>query len=334
MSVLFDSYNVETTKGPEQKRRKKDIVSIEVKVDWNLPIPSDKKNFMSSKRNKQQLIDLFSSELIKNGVVVKHATGDADILVVKEAIEKAEFASPVIVHALDTDIFITLLYHISTDSSMMMTTKKGLVSVSDISDKLDAKLKECLPFVHAISGCDTVSATYGIGKLRAYKVLKDSSWKVVMNNVGKDNADIEEVIELGEKFFMKLYGKLSSKAESLDHLREIMYTLPKYIPISRMPPTSRAFRFHMLRTHLEVNTLMNLSQSLDPEKFGFQKDKDGQLIPIITDKLPAPSRLLQEIKCGCQKPNRAGLLCTGCGCLKAGLACNFLCKCDCQCNNA
>ena len=44
------------------------------------------------------------------------------------------------------------------------------------------------------------------------------------------------MIEMGEKFCMDLYGKLGKKADSLDHVREIMYTLPKYIPISRMPP--------------------------------------------------------------------------------------------------
>ena len=132
---------------------------------------------------------------------------------------------------------------------------------------------------------------------------------------------------------MKLYGKLAEKAESLDHLREIMYTLPKYIPISRMPPTSRAFRFHMLRTHLEVNTSRNLFQSLPPELFGFKRLENGKLVPLITDLPPAPTRLLQEIKCVCSKPNKSGLLCTGCGCRKAGLSCNLLCKCDCLCDN-
>ena len=44
------------------------------------------------------------------------------------------------------------------------------------------------------------------------------------------------MIEMGEKFCMDLYGKLGKKVDSLDHVREIMYTLPKYIPISRMPP--------------------------------------------------------------------------------------------------
>ena len=60
-----------------------------------------------------------------------------------------------------------------------------------------------------------------------------------MCTVRDDDVDIEEVIELGERFFMKLYGKLF-----------------------RMPTTSRAFRFYILGTHLEVHTSRNLFQSL------------------------------------------------------------------------
>ena len=112
-----------------------------------------------------------------------------------------------------------------------------------------------------------------------------------------------------------------------------MYTIPKYIPISRMPPTSRAFRFHMLRTHLEVSTCKNLEQRLEGEGYGFERNADEHLIPIITDTPPAPSYLLQDMKCSCEKPNRAGLLCTGCGCSKAGLPCTLLCKCDGHCDN-
>ena len=59
----------------------------------------------------------------------------------------------------------------------------------------------------------------------------------------------------------------------------------------------------MLRAHLEVNTCKNLEQRLEGEDHGFQRNVDGQLIPIITDKPPAPTCLLQDMKCSCKKPN-------------------------------
>ena len=55
VSVLFDGYTVESTKGPQQKRRKKTLAPTEMKVDWNLPIPQNMKSFLTSSSEKQQL---------------------------------------------------------------------------------------------------------------------------------------------------------------------------------------------------------------------------------------------------------------------------------------
>ena len=40
------------------------------------------------------------------------------------------------------------------------------------------------------------------------------------------------MVELGEKFYINLYGKVATKAKSLDQVREIIYSLPKYITIT------------------------------------------------------------------------------------------------------
>ena len=39
--ILFDGYTVKTTKGPEQKRRKKNLMQVKMKVKLKLPIPKD-----------------------------------------------------------------------------------------------------------------------------------------------------------------------------------------------------------------------------------------------------------------------------------------------------
>ena len=57
--------------------------------------------------------------------------------------------------------------------------------------------------------------------------------------LGNNDIDRKYIIEMGEKFYMELHGKLGKKADSLDQFRGIMYTIPKYILISRMPPFSR-----------------------------------------------------------------------------------------------
>ena len=141
------------------------------------------------------------------------------------------------------------------------------------------------------------------------------------------------MVELGEKFYIHLYGKVSAKAKSLDQVRETMYNLSKYTPITRMPPTRRAFYFHMLHLYLQINTWKYLRQLLEFDKFGFFKDENGNITAIITDKEHALKYMVQEMKCSCQKPNIAGLLSTGCLCLKSGLPCTESSKCGDECSN-
>ena len=127
---------------------------------------------------------------------------------------------------------------------------------------------------HAISECDTVSATFGTGKLKAFNKFKESSyWRSAIKMLYNDDTEIDRMVELGEKFYINLYGKVAAKAKSLDQVREIMYNLPKYIPITRMPPTSSAFYFHMLCVYLQINTWKHLRQLLEFDKFGFLRMK-------------------------------------------------------------
>ena len=48
-------------------------------------------------------------------IYVKKATGDADMLIVKEALVKAEEFDSVVLNSRDTDVFIALLHHLDGD---------------------------------------------------------------------------------------------------------------------------------------------------------------------------------------------------------------------------
>ena len=106
-----------------------------------------------------------------------------------------------------------------------------------------------------------------------------------------DDIEIKRMVELGEKFYISLYGKVAAKAKSLDQVREIKYNLPKYMPITRMPPTSLVLYFHMLCVYLQINTWKHLRQLLEFDKFGFFKDENGNI------KEHVPKYMLQEMKC-------------------------------------
>ena len=90
-----------------------------MEVDWNLPIPQNMKSFLTSSSNKQQ------------------ATGDADMLMVKEALVKAEEFDIAVVHSRDTDVLIALSHHLDGH----METKKGCASISETAEQLSYKKK-------------------------------------------------------------------------------------------------------------------------------------------------------------------------------------------------
>ena len=133
-------------------------------------------------RNFVNLFDIHN--LFKKLQSVKQATGDAGMLIMKEALIKAEEFDNVVVHLRDTDIFVAFL-HLDDDihKTVVLETKKGCVSISERAEQLDSEMHECLPFAHAVSGCDTVSTTYGL-----------NSWRDIMHIVGDDDVNRDYMI--------------------------------------------------------------------------------------------------------------------------------------------
>ena len=75
------------------------------------------------------------------------------------------------VHYINTKVFIALLHHFDIrGNSIIMKTKQELYSIEKVVSALDDDLRQCLLISHVISGCDTVSATFGMGKLKASQI--------------------------------------------------------------------------------------------------------------------------------------------------------------------
>ena len=69
-----------------------------------------KNEFLGNKVNKQRFLNMLSSFLEKAGCTMIHAKGDADILIVKTAVESAKVVNTVLIGD-DTDLIILLCYH-------------------------------------------------------------------------------------------------------------------------------------------------------------------------------------------------------------------------------
>ena len=111
------------------------------------------------------------SEALQNvGCVTHHANGDADLLIVKTAVESARTNTTVIVGD-DTDLLVLLCYHASKDGCDLYLRPEPKANargtrvwhMKRVKDQLGRDVCTNLLFLHAITGCHTTSRLYGVG---------------------------------------------------------------------------------------------------------------------------------------------------------------------------
>ena len=102
---------------------------------------------------------------------------DNHLIEIKTTVESA-VNNPLVLLVEDTDLLILLLFHFDLDSNDIyfksMSTSSTTMKIWDIrKTKLTLGLNAChiLPFVHAISSCDTTSRMFGIEKSTLFKIF-------------------------------------------------------------------------------------------------------------------------------------------------------------------
>ena len=271
---------------------------------------------------------MVSTHLTEIGCTVVQASDDADLLVAKEAIKYGAFIDTVVI-AEDTDILILLLHHsLNNERITFKSDKVNCNRVFDIAEccrSLGEEVCKSLPFLHAITGCDTTSSLFSIGKLTAFKkvveskYLRDIAYSFSLH--GQSHADIEQ---LGENAVKLLYG-CNNLEKPLNNLRhEKLYSkvlkAKSYVKPELLPPTSSSVKFHSYRTYLQVQDWIFVSNDMNPEKWGWTM-KEGEFFPITNNQDAAPESLLKVIRCDCQTE----CLHMRCSCRKNGLTCTYAC---------
>ena len=108
--VVFDGYEVASTKDLTHMRRSKGKSGPIVSFTPNMKLSGTKDLFLSNKTNKQNFISMLGAELQKYNCKVYHDSADADYLIVKKAIDKAESMDTILVGD-DTDLLVLLIFH-------------------------------------------------------------------------------------------------------------------------------------------------------------------------------------------------------------------------------
>ena len=115
------------------------------------------------------MINVISTEVKKAGCYVFHSHDDADVDIVKLAVQSS-LECPVTLIGEDTDLLVLLLYHVDVNSKPLYfksSKKSNEMKINNIlhyKTILGSEIYPKLLFQHAFTGCDTTSSIYGVGK--------------------------------------------------------------------------------------------------------------------------------------------------------------------------
>lgn len=324
LTVVFDGYtnSANCTKSQEQRRRYKLRRSADINLSWNTSVPVKQEDFLSNPTNKSQLISLLRLKLQENGIRTLQATNDADVLIVKTAVEQSSYSSVAVVGE-DVDLAVLLIaFTPPTQDIMLLKPGRGKTKTMVLStQEMQRQGFEHILFLHSFTGCDTTSATFRRSKVGFSKLyLKSEIIKEAAVIFYGPSSTYSEVEKAGKMCFLKWYGA-PAKVTSLNQfrfqsfLRSVANIKPDF---NSLPPTENAAKQHSRRTYHQVQ--LWLGNELPPQEWGWKREGDV-LVPITTEDTPAPEVLLKTIFCRCTKDCGSGK----CGCRKAMLNCSAAC---------
>lgn len=335
-TVVFDGYReAMSTKDAAHLRRSRQCVSSpDITFEEDMIVTESKDRFLSNQQNKQRFIDYLDDLLNQNGILTRKATGDADRLIVKVALEKAKHCCTVVLGE-DTDLLILLLFHLTSNhwpvffgSSKSGSNQAKIWDIQKVQQELGSKVCQQILFVHAISGCDTTSALYGLGKaIFLRKAKKSAAFFAEAKKFLLPDIEQKAIELAGEKVLVEVYG--GRQQDTINKLRYVKYnqklaSCSTALQPCNLPPTSAAAKFHIQRTYYQVQEWVNLDTEqidLDPLHWGWE-DSAGLLLPVLTDEDVGPGHLLKGVKCECRTD--CSLL-SRCSCKRYGILCTPAC---------
>ncbi|KAJ8869049.1 hypothetical protein PR048_030600 [Dryococelus australis] len=292
-------------------------------------VATSQEDLLSNKNNKSHLIAVLKLRLVEAGVRVVQDKDDAD----------SYQGNPAILVGTDTDLLVMLIYRIRPNGSVKMlhpSTNNTSAKLYDIAaiQKDIGDMRSAILFAHAVTGGDKISAVYGKGKIKAYKLLRKnvSLRSEVVNFLNSPASHPEEVANTGERFVRALYPG-GDKVDDIVDLRLHLYNravdrqaLAASFKLSVLPPTKAALYQHSLRTSLHVyptayGCMKRRRDELLPTDWGWHfSNSQDTLMPVLTSLPPAPSFLMRIISCKCKRDCNAP-----CSCRKAGERCSDMC---------
>lgn len=352
--VVFDTYQNSSLKQQTRQRRG---TGIRRRVVDATKTPSNWASFLRINENKTELFDFLATKIaameVPNTIIVTKGDGvlctsagqdvsglqgctheEADTRMFLHAAYAAKQGfTDAIINSSDTDVVViaaSVIHKIGLER-LWIAFGRGKdfrwIPIYEIATALGPKAV-ALPFFHAFTGCDTVSAFHGKGKRSAWQTW--CSFEKVTNTFIRLSSKPKTItckdLQILEQYVVLLYDRGSSCTEV--NMARLDLFARKQRAYDSIPPTSAALKEHCKRATFQAGYVWRQSLVLKPKipcpsTWGWQK-VNSDWFPYWTN-MTAVAKSCQELtRCGCQKQ------CSGrCKCFKSALKCTALCGCLC-----
>ncbi|XP_068232399.1 uncharacterized protein [Palaemon carinicauda] len=274
--------------------------------------------------------------LTRNDVIeedsLKTSQEEADTRVIFHAKHAAPHVSSIIMIAEDTDIILLCLaFHKEIDCSVYVkcgtATRTRYISISKVSAALGHNVCASLLGLHSFTGCDTVSAFIGRGKLAALKLLMTHDhFRDVISKLGEGWQLKDEIFQVLEEFTWRLYVIRSEICDVNVMRYELFRVKDGHVESAQLPPCKDCLYLHAARANYQA-AIWYRALKADPkvpsplECKGWSLGDDGELLINWMTGAAAPNVVLEFLFCKCKKSCKL----PSCQCIVNGLPCTQAC---------
>ena len=187
----------------------------------------------------------------------------------------------IVIQSPDTDVAVLAIYAYQMIQCNEMWFKTGVkdkvrfVPVHRIAEKLGKSVCAAIPAFHALTGCDSTSGLFQIGKKKGWKVfVKYPSLHDSVGNLGSQIPPPVLTVEACERFICSLYTTHKKAGVTADDVRYWMFC-QKHQRSESLPPTSNSLRHHIEGANYQAYVwkhCLNATQQLpSPVSNGWKK---------------------------------------------------------------
>jgi hypothetical protein len=255
---------------------------------------------------------------------------EADTRMLLHAKHASQVYERIVIVCEDTDVLILCLALQKDIRNMYIRcgTKQRMryIDINKLSTALGSDVCDALLGVHAFTGCDSVSAFGGRGKVAGLKIVsKDDELRKALAQLGENWILSAELFSLLQEFTCRLYASQTTIKNVNDLRYQIFRTKNGDVESSQLPPCEDSLKQHALRANYQA-AIWRRSLEKDPNipspdaGHGWIME-DGQLDIEWMTGPPAPEVVLQLMSCKCKRQCQPD-----CPCVVNGFLCSPACK--------